>query len=59
MRPSHTMFDGDTIYCLATGGVEADINAVGALAAQTMAQAVCRAVLSAEGAYGLKACRDL
>jgi L-aminopeptidase/D-esterase-like protein len=53
------MFDGDTIYCLATGGVEADINAVGALAAQTMAQAVCRAVLSAEGAYGLKACRDL
>jgi L-aminopeptidase/D-esterase-like protein len=59
MRPSHTMFDGDTIYCLATGAVEADINAVGALAAQTMAQAVCRAVLSAEGAYGLKACRDL
>jgi len=53
IRPAHTMFDGDTIFALATGKHKADINIVGAFAAETMAQAVINAVKSAEPAAGL------
>jgi L-aminopeptidase/D-esterase-like protein len=34
VRPSHTMFDGDTIFALATGAVAASATLVGALAAR-------------------------
>lgn len=59
IRPVHTMFDGDTIYAMATGEIDADINAAGTLAAETMAKAVFRAVSQAKGAYGLKASADI
>ncbi|MGI6604762.1 MAG: P1 family peptidase [bacterium] len=59
IRPVHTMLDGDTIFSLATGRVEADVNQVGALAAQATAQAVLRAVQAAEGVAGIPAARDL
>lgn len=59
IRPVHTMFDGDTLFAMATGEVEADINVVGTLAAETMAKAIYRAVTQAKGAYGLKAAKDL
>lgn len=55
MRPAHSIFDGDTIFTMATGKVEADINVVGFLAARTMERAVVNAVKSAESAYGFKA----
>ncbi len=53
IRPAHTMFDGDTIFALATGKHKVDINIVGAFAAEVMAQAVINAVTSAEPAGGL------
>jgi L-aminopeptidase/D-esterase-like protein len=59
IKPAHTQYDGDTIFVMATGEVEADINAAGSLASKTMAKAVLRAVTQAESAYGLKASRDL
>lgn len=59
IRPAHSIFDGDTIFTMATGRVEADINVVGFLAARTMERAVVNAIKSAESAYGLKAHRDL
>ena len=43
IRPVHTMFDGDSIYVMASGKVQADINTVGTLAADVMAEAVRRA----------------
>jgi len=43
IRPAHTMFDGDTIFALATGEVAADVNLVGAFAAEVVAQAIRRA----------------
>lgn len=58
IRPVHTQADGDTIYALSVGDVTADINAVGTLAAQVTAEAIKKAVLSAEPAYGLPAARD-
>ena len=48
IRPAHTMFDGDTIFALATEqGPAADINLVGAFAAEVSAQAIVNAVREA------------
>ena len=58
MRPAHTMLDGDTIFALSVGEVQADISAVGALAAQVMAQAVLGAVREASPLAGFKTMRD-
>jgi len=46
VRPVHTMFDGDTVFALSTGNVKADITAVGAAAAETLAKAIVRAALA-------------
>ena len=59
IRPVHTMFDGDTIFAMATGEIEVMPDAVGALAAEVMARAINRAVRAAEPAYGLKAARNI
>jgi L-aminopeptidase/D-esterase-like protein len=64
IRPVHTMFDGDTIFALATGkppkkGSGADPSVVGAAAAEVLAQAVVRAVQQADSLGGLPAARDL
>ncbi|MCA9904545.1 MAG: P1 family peptidase, partial [Anaerolineae bacterium] len=47
VRPSHTMYDGDTIFSLATGTQEADTTVVGAFAAEVVAQAIRNGVLAA------------
>jgi L-aminopeptidase/D-esterase-like protein len=72
IRPAHTMFDGDTIFCLATGKRElprvqgfflADqaqgINEIGHGAADCFSRAVIRAVLSAKSLANMTAWRDL
>ncbi len=59
VRPAHTMFDGDTLFALATGEEVADVNLVGAYAAQLVAEAIVRAVRAAESVGGALAYRDL
>lgn len=59
VRPAHTMFDGDTLFALATGTRRADVNLIGAYAAEVVAEAIVRGVKAAEGAGGLPAHRDL
>ena len=61
INPVHTMYDGDTLFAVATGAVSTRANhdAIGALAADVMSQAVVRAVMSARGLPGLPAVRDL
>lgn len=59
MRPAHSIFDGDTIFTMASGKVEADINVVGLLAARVVEQAVLRAVKNAESTWGYIAYKDL
>ena len=44
IRPSHTLHDGDTLFALSTGKRRADLNAVGVLAAEVVAQAILDAV---------------
>jgi L-aminopeptidase/D-esterase-like protein len=48
IRPAHTMLDGDVIFALSTGTMKADTSAVGAFAAEVMAEAVLRAVKMAK-----------
>jgi len=57
--PSHTMFDGDTIFCMATGEVEAGVNVVGTIAADVMARAVVKAIKSADSLFKIKSYKDL
>ncbi|MCF8146528.1 MAG: P1 family peptidase [Deltaproteobacteria bacterium] len=59
LRPAHSMFDGDTIFALATGRVDADVSVVGMLAARVVEQAVVRAVKKATSLCGLKAYSDI
>lgn len=59
IRPVHSSADGDSIYALSTGTIAADLDMVGTLAAEVMAEAILRGVKSAEAAYGLPAWRDL
>ena len=59
MRPSHTLLDGDAIFTLSVGDVQADLSAVGAMAAAVMANAVRRAVKDATSLAGFRAYRDL
>jgi L-aminopeptidase/D-esterase-like protein len=61
INPAHTMFDGDTIFALATGQVEkaANVTLIGAIAAEAMAQAVIRAVKASKGLPGLPSANEM
>jgi L-aminopeptidase/D-esterase-like protein len=59
IRPANTMLDGDTIFALATGKRKADVNIVGAYAAEAVAEAILRGVRAARSAGGLPAIRNL
>ncbi len=59
IRPAHTMVDGDTIFALATGKRKADVNIVGAFAAEVFAQAVLNAVHAAESLGGVPAISEI
>lgn len=59
IRPAHTIFDGDTIFTMSTGKVEADINAVAILAVRAMERAIVSAIKNAKSAYGYLAYEDV
>jgi len=72
IRPSHTLFDGDTVFCLATGkrelpedrGIFASpqaqaFNELGHAAANCMSRAIISGVLSARSLAGMIAFCDL
>lgn len=59
VSPAHTTFDGDTIFAMATGRVRADFNAVAALAARAVENAILQGVVQARPLAGFPAYRDL
>ena len=59
IRPVHTSFDGDSLYAVSVGELQADQELVGTLAAEVVSEAILRAGGSAESAYGFPAARDL
>ncbi|WP_105176094.1 MULTISPECIES: P1 family peptidase [Clostridium] len=59
MYPAHTMFDGDTIFTMATNKVNSDVTTVGMLAARVMEKAILRGVRSAKSLFGVPSFRDI
>lgn len=61
INPVHTPYDGDALFAVSTGTMEAkaDLGAVGAIAAEVVARAVVRAVQTATGLAGVPAIQDL
>ena len=59
ISPTHTTNDGDTVFVMATGAVEAPVDVVGALAVRALERAIADGARSAAGAYGFPAARDL
>jgi L-aminopeptidase/D-esterase-like protein len=72
IRPAHTMFDGDTIFCLASGKKELPetpgffigpkaqaLNEIGHSAADCMARAIIHAIINAHSIAGMTAFCDL
>ena len=60
IMPSHTLFDGDTVFVLATGAhAPADLTSLGEAAAQAVAEATRRAVRAARGMGGIPGYVDL
>ncbi len=61
IRPCHTLHDGDTLFALATGAVEASdqFNRLCAVAPSVVARAVVNAVRSAESLAGIPSWREV
>lgn len=58
--PSHTPWDGDTVFALATGDHEgATLTTIGAFAAEAVAEAIVRAIRAAESIEGIPALSDM
>lgn len=72
IRPSHTLFDGDTIFSLATGKKKLPeipgffiapqaqaVNEIGHAASNCMSRAIIHAILAAKSQFNITAFRDL
>ena len=59
IRPVHTSFDGDSIYAVSAGDIEADQEVVGTIAADVISEAILKAVTGAKSAYGFPCSSDL
>jgi L-aminopeptidase/D-esterase-like protein len=55
IKPSHTIYDGDTVFSLATGEVEASQSQLEEMAARAVAEAIRRGVRSAGSLGGVPA----
>jgi L-aminopeptidase/D-esterase-like protein len=59
ISPVHSTVDGDLVFALSSGDKTEDVNTVGMMAEEALAQAVLRAVRAADGMGVLPAYRDL
>lgn len=58
IEPVHTTADGDTIFTLASGAIETDLNVLGTMAVEVVRRAIVNACLMAEDSYGLRAFQE-
>ena len=59
INPVNTTADGDSIYAMSTGNINADLNVVGAISSYVVEKAIENAVKSAKGAYNLKSYSEM
>jgi L-aminopeptidase/D-esterase-like protein len=57
--PSHTLYDGDVIFSLATGEISTDLNRVNILSAYVISLAIQRAILKASMMFGIPSHNDI
>ncbi len=57
--PVHSSVDGDSVYALSLGTLDADQDLVGMLASEMVSEAIIRAAENAESAYGLPSFRSM
>jgi L-aminopeptidase/D-esterase-like protein len=57
-RPAHTFYDGDVVFCGATGEVECEPTLAGSLAADLVQEALLRGVRTAKGLGGVPGLAD-
>lgn len=48
IKPVHTMYDGDVVFCLSTGEIESNVTLIGELAAEVVETSIIRAVKKLE-----------
>jgi len=58
VRPSHTSFDGDTFFALATRTAQAPYDWIAAAVPEVVAEAIRRAVRCARGVHGIPGLAD-
>lgn len=56
LKPCHTTADGDAIFVMASGPVQAPVDSVAVAATEAMERAIYSAVRHATSAYGIQAC---
>jgi L-aminopeptidase/D-esterase-like protein len=59
IRPAHTIFDGDTVFSLATGETEAPQSVLEDLVERAMAAAIRSAIRHAESVPGVPSAKEL
>ncbi len=59
INPINTTADGDSVYAMSVGDVEGNMDVVGTIASDVVAEAVNIAVKSPKGAYGIPAYEDI
>ena len=59
ISPVHTIYDGDIVFTLASGQIDADPICVGVLAEEAIMEATARAITQAEGLGGAPSCSTL
>jgi L-aminopeptidase/D-esterase-like protein len=57
--PCHTMYDGDALFTISVGEKEADLGALGAAAAEVVAEAIVRSIQKAKTLAGVPAAKDV
>ncbi|HEX2925790.1 MAG TPA: P1 family peptidase [Ruminiclostridium sp.] len=58
IRPAHSVFDGDTIFTLSTGQVDANLDTIGILAVRAVEAAIIDAVVSSDSLHGYISYKD-
>jgi L-aminopeptidase/D-esterase-like protein len=59
IRPVHTMYDGDTIFCLSTGDLPSDVTLIGEVAAEVVEISIIRAIKSARKVGNILSYKDM
>jgi L-aminopeptidase/D-esterase-like protein len=60
VKPAHTLYDGDTLFTLASGTMQdVDVNLIGAFAAEMVTQAIRNAVQAAQSVDGVRVWDDI